>query len=240
MVINVNKTIKLSLFLILAVITLYKQAFAESEILISDSFSSAAKKFGYNDEVVRRLCQPLPDIRRVKCHHRGDGGGPFEHLVVVYGYNDEVTEKDMYHHTNLNEIRVDLKNRNIKFWSGHIIVTPEQVGVTRIKGSSDAYIDNGTNKREFITYLHVERKFERVRETTYHMINSYEFNYRSNQDDAVEELARYNKVVSDNDYVIAYKEREVIEPVQIMKGASFTFPMSEQLRERLIDVVKRK
>ncbi len=239
MVINMNKTIKLSLFLILAVITLCKQAFAESEILISDSFTSAVKKLGYNAEVVRRLCQPLPDISRIECRHSGDGG-PFEQLVVVYGYNDEVTEKDMYHHTNLNEIHVDLKNRNIKFWSGHIIVTPEQVGVTRIKGSSDAYIDNGTNKREFITLLHVERKFERFRETTYHLLNSYEFNYQSNQDDAVEALARYNKVVSDNDYVIAYKEGGVIEPVQIMKGASFTFPMSDQLRQRLIDVVKRK
>ena len=236
MQINMLNTIKVSLALVLATSNVSAYAATESKVSITDTYTAAALKLGLKPELVNRLCEPLPDIVSVTCHHSG-GDGPFESLVVQYRYNSRVTAHDMYKHVELNDIRIDLKNEQIKFWSGHQIATPDGISVNRIQGTSDSYIETG-GIQGFIS--RTDRKFQQQRDTEYVLTHTSEFSYK-NQDlkKAIEAIKHYQKMVSDNDYVAAYKEDQAIEPVEIMQGASFTFPMSEPLRQRLEDVIQQ-
>ncbi|MCG9729201.1 hypothetical protein L1D44_05000 [Shewanella sp. Isolate13] len=231
-----SKTIKLSLGLVLAALNLNAYATPESKVVISDTFTAAATKHGFKPELVNRLCQPLPDIVSITCHHSG-GDSPFESLIVQYRYNTRTTNNDMYKHIELDDIRIDLKNRQINFWSGHQITTPDGIGVNRIQGTSNSYIETG-GMRGFVS--RTDRHFQQQRDTEYVLTHTSEFVYKhQDQKGAINAIKHYQKMVSDNDYVVAYKEDQVIEPVEIMQGASFTFPISEPLRQRLIDVIEQ-
>ncbi|ABV86637.1 hypothetical protein Spea_1310 [Shewanella pealeana ATCC 700345] len=236
MQINMSRTIKWSAGLILAALNLNVNAAPESEVVISDSFTAAALKHGFKPELLNRLCEPLPDIVSVTCHHSGEDG-PFENLIVQYRYNSRVTEHEMYKHTELNDIRIDLKHKQIDFCSGHQITTPDRISVNRIEGTSHSYIETGAMKG---SVNRTDRRFQQQRDTEYELTHTSEFAYKyQDLKQAIDAIKHYQKMVSDNDYVVAYKEDQVIEPVEIMQGASFTFPMSEPLKQRLIDVMQQ-
>lgn len=236
MQINKSKTITISLGLIVAVLNLNVFAATQSEVVISDTFTAAATKYGFKAELVKRLCEPLPDIVSITCHHSGEDS-PFENLIVQYRYNTRTTNNDMYKHIELDDILIDLKNRQINFWSGHQIITPDGIGINRIEGTSHSYIETG-GKKGFVS--RTDRRFQQQRDTEYELSHTSEFTYKDlDRKTAIYAITHYQKMVSDNDYVVAYKEDQVIEPVEIMQGASFTFPMSEPLRQRLINVIEQ-
>ncbi|WP_220760050.1 MULTISPECIES: hypothetical protein [unclassified Shewanella] len=231
-----SKTIRLSLGLVLAALNFNAYATPESEVVISDSFTAAAIKHGFKPELANRLCEPLPDIVSITCHHSGEDG-PFESLIVQYRYNTRTTHNDMYKHVELNDILIDLKHKQINFWSGHQITTPDGISVNRIEGTSNSYIETG-GMRGFVS--RTDRRFQQQRDTEYELSHTSEFTYKDlGRKTAIDAITHYQKMVSDNDYVVAYKEDQVIEPVAIMQGASFTFPISEPLRQRLIDVIQQ-
>lgn len=220
----------------LAALSLNTYATPESKVVISDTFSAAAIKHGFKPELVNRLCEPLPDLVSITCHHSGEDG-PFENLIVQYRYNTRTTNNDMYKHLEINDIRVDLKHKQINFWSGHQITTPDGISVNRIEGTSNSYIETG-GMRGFVS--RTDRRFQQQRDTEYELSHTSEFSYKDlGRKTAIDAITHYQKMVSDNDYVVAYEEDQVIEPVAIMQGESFTFPLSEPLRQRLIDVVEQ-
>ncbi|WP_028768619.1 hypothetical protein [Shewanella fidelis] len=236
MKINISNKVKLSAGLILAVLNLNAYATPESKVAISDTFTAAATKHGFKTELVKRLCEPLPDIVSITCHHSGEDS-PFESLIVQYRYNTRTTDNDMFKHVEFNDIRVDLKHKQIDFWSGHQIATPDGISVNRIEGTSNSYIETG-GMRGFVS--RTDRRFQQQRDTEYELSHTSEFAYKDlDRKSAIYAITHYQKMVSDNDYVVAYKEDQAIEPVVIMQGASFTFPISEPLKQRLIDVVEQ-
>ncbi|MCL1139694.1 hypothetical protein [Shewanella pneumatophori] len=233
---KISNTINLSAGLMLAALSLNTYATPESKVVISDTFSAAAIKHGFKPELVGRLCEPLPDIVSITCHHSGEDG-PFENLIVQYRYNTRTTNNDMFKHLEINDIRIDLKHKQINFWSGHQITTPDGISVNRIEGTSNSYIETG-GMRGFVS--RTDRRFQQQRDTEYELSHTSEFTYKDlGRKTAIDAITHYQKMVSDNDYVVAYEEDQVIEPVAIMQGESFTFPMSEPLRQRLIDVVEQ-
>ncbi len=230
-----QKIIKVPLTLILVILNLSAYALpGKDEVVISDTFKAAASELGLEPDLVDSLCQPTAGFSGVECHHSG-GDGPFESLLVRYRYNNRVAEHEMYDHTELNDIRIDLKNRQFLFWSGHEITTPDGVAVNRIQGSNNSYIETGGMKGNV---YRTERRFKQVSENKYQLSLTSEFSYHArNLADAMEAIKYYKKMVSDYDYVVAYKKDQMVEPVQIIKGNSFSFPISDELKQRLVSVM---